>query len=266
MPKAMLYDATRCIGCRACQVACKSWNELPAEKTTNRGTCENPPALSASTFTKLRFRELEYNGRFQWVFAKIQCMHCLHPACVEACLVGALQKLEDGPVVYDEGKCVGCRYCMVACPFDVPTFEWDKPIPWIRKCTFCLDRQQADMKPACAKACPTEALRFGERDELLTEARKRLVAGPDKYYQHIYGEKEAGGTSWLYLSPVPFEELYFPTLGDAPVTVNVERAMSAVAPVLLTVACLMSGVYWVARRREKIDTALSKGEKRGESR
>jgi len=173
MSKGVLYDATKCIGCRACQVACKQWNELPAEKTTNSGTYENPPRMSAYTFTKINFTEVEYNGEFKWVFNKQQCMHCQEPGCAEACIVGALVKTEEGPVTYDDGKCIGCRYCMVACPFGIPTFEWDKPLPWIRKCTFCADRQAAGLKPACVTTCPTGALKFGERDELIVEAQRR---------------------------------------------------------------------------------------------
>jgi len=253
MSKAVLYDATKCIGCRACQIACKQWNDLPAEMTTNGGTYENPPKLSAYTFTKIRFNEVDDgNGKLRFVFTKLQCMHCEHPACVAACPVGALQKTPNGPVTYDDNKCFGCRYCMVACPFGIPSFEWDKPLPWIRKCTFCADRQGGGLEPACVTTCPTGALKFGEREELLIEARERITASPGKYVNHIYGENEAGGTSWLYLSPVPFEKLGLPNLGSDAVTVNAERAMGAVPPVLLGVAAAMSGVYWLVKRRDRM--------------
>ncbi len=268
MSIAVLFDANRCIGCRGCQVACKQWNEcdefIPTEENgvpaKNRGSYENPPQLSARTWTKIRFRELEYNSKFHWVFIKLQCMHCEHPACVEACIVGALQKTPEGPVIYDDGKCIGCRYCMVACPFGVPSFEWDKPVPWIRKCTFCTDRQGAGLEPACVKTCPTNALKLGEREELIVEARERITASPDKYVNHIYGEKEVGGTSWLYLSPVPFEKLGLPTLNPEPVTVNAARAMGAVPPVLLGVAAVMSGIYWLTKRRQKL-SQIENGDK-----
>ena len=264
MTIAVLYDANRCIGCRGCQVACKQWNEndelIPEppytwDKTVNWGSYENPPQLSARTWTKIRFTELDYNGKFHWVFTKLQCMHCEHPACVAACPVGALQKTPEGPVLYDDDKCFGCRYCMVACPFGIPTFEWDKPLPWIRKCTFCADRLDAGWEPACVKTCPTDALQMGEREELIIEARERIDKNPQKYVDHIYGEKEVGGTSWLYLSPVPFEMLGLPTLGSEPVTVDAERAMGAVPPVLLGVAAAMSGIYWLVKRRDR----MSKG-------
>ncbi|MBM2824345.1 MAG: 4Fe-4S dicluster protein [Dehalococcoidales bacterium] len=255
MSKAVLCDANKCIGCRACQIACKQWNELPGDETTNRGTYENPPQLSAHTFTKIRFNELENDGKFYWVFTKLQCMHCEHPACVEACIVGALQKTEYGPVIYDDKKCIGCRYCMVACPFGIPCFEWDTPIPWIRKCIFCADRLSEGWEPACVKTCPTDALKLGEREELIVVARERIAAAPGKYVNHIYGEKEVGGTSWLYLSPVPFDKLGFPTLGSEPVTVNAARAMGAVPPVLLGVAAAMAGIYWLTKRRQKLSQA-----------
>jgi formate dehydrogenase iron-sulfur subunit len=266
MSKAVLYDAVKCIGCRGCQVACKAWNELPAEITTNQGSYENPPQLSASTFTKIRFNEVSSDGKLIWVFNKVQCMHCQYPACVEICLVGALQKTEEGPVIYDDNKCIGCRFCMVACPFGIPTFEWEKPMPWIRKCTFCFDRLSAGMEPACVKACPTGALKFGERDELIAEARERIAAAPDKYVDHIYGEKEAGGTSWLYLSPVPFEDLGFPVVGTEPVTVNVERAMGAIPSVLVGVAALMSGIYWIVQRKRKLSKGQQEDKKKEETR
>ena len=262
MPKATLYDANKCIGCRGCQVACKAWHDLPAEATTNRGTYENPPQLSARTWTKIRFTEVEDDGEFRWVFTKVQCMHCEYPACAEACLVGALQKTADGPVIYDDTKCIGCRYCMIACPFGVPTFEWDKPLPWIRKCTSCVDRQSGGLEPACVKTCPTGALKFGERQELITEARERIAAAPDKYVDHIYGEKEVGGTCRLYLSPVPFEKLGFPTLGSEPVTVDVERAMGAVPPVLIGVAAAMAGIYWLIQRRDKTSQTKANDEEK----
>jgi len=253
--KAALYDATICVGCRACEGACKKANNLPAEKSadpTNGGT---RTGLTAYTFTRIRTTQVEAGGQVRPVNLKLQCMHCLHPACAEACIVGALKKTPEGPVTYDENKCIGCRYCMVACPFGIPNFEWDSPTPWIRKCTFCANRQAEGLQPACIEICPTHALKLGTREELLAEARKRIVAEPARYVDHIYGEKEVGGTSWLYLSPVQFALLGFgPHIPD-PVIINAARAMGLVPPVLLGVAATMTGIYWLTKRRERLAQA-----------
>jgi len=257
MSTAMLLDLTQCIGCRACQAACKQWNDLPAEATDNRGSYENPPRRSAKTWTTITFNEVEEGDKFSWVFAKRQCMHCEHPACASACIVGALHKTPEGPVVYDDYKCMGCRYCMLACPFGVPTFEWNEPVPYIRKCTLCTDRLEAGMEPACAKACPSGAIQFGEREELLQVAHARIAARPDKYVDHVYGEKEVGGTSQMYISPVAFEKLGFPTLETEPIPRYADVAMLAVPPAIVGVGVVMGGVYWFARRRERIQAAKS---------
>jgi formate dehydrogenase iron-sulfur subunit len=255
----VLVDLVRCMGCRACQVACKAWNDNPGESTLCLGCYDNPPGFSANTWSLIQFNEVEdAAGKLHWVFAKRQCMHCEHPACVSACPVQALHKLDDGPVVYDEGKCIGCRYCMVACPFNVPRIDFYDLLPVITKCNFCADRQGAELEPACVKACPTEALSFGKRDELLIEARARIEKRPDKYVNHIYGEKEAGGTSWMYLSPVPFKDLIptvekafgFPELDSEPAPKLSETvAVFGTPTALLTVGATLAGVYWATKRR-----------------
>jgi len=251
MSKGMLVDLSKCIGCRACQAACKQWKELPAETTHNHGSYQNPPTLSGQTWTLITFNEVEYNGKFNWVFAKRQCMHCEHPACASACTVGALHKTEDGPVTYDTSKCIGCRYCQYACPFDVPKFEWDQTLGLIGKCDFCADRQAEGLEPACAKACPTGALTFGDRQELLVEAKKRIALQPNKYVDHIYGEHEAGGTSYLYLSSVPFALLGFPAVGKEVIPRYAETVMRQTPTVALGVAAVASGLYWIIKRRQE---------------
>jgi len=243
--KAVLVDASKCVGCWWCYAACKHEHNLPE---TLKPDPENSPELDSNVWSTLYTKKIND----EWLFAKRQCMHCEHPACVEACIVGALEKRPDGSVTYDKNKCIGCRYCQVACPFGIPNFEWEDPTPWIRKCDFCTNRLAEGLEPACVAACPNGALEFGERDDLIAEARERITAEPDKYVDHIYGEKEVGGTSWLYLSPVPFEKLGFPTLSTEPVTVNAARAMGAVPPVLLGVAAAMTGIYWLTKRRQKI--------------
>ena len=211
MTKAMLIDLTRCIGCRGCQAACKQWHDLPGEKTHNEGSYQNPMTVTDKTLTTVTFNEVKHDGQFSWVFAKRQCMHCEHPGCASACTVGALRKTPDGPVVYDADKCIGCRYCMIACPFEVPRFEWNNGLtPVIGKCQFCAQQRLfKGLPPGCVEACPTGALKFGRRDDLLFEAKSRLRSRPDVYVDHVYGEEEVGGTSWMYISDVPFEKLGF---------------------------------------------------------
>jgi formate dehydrogenase iron-sulfur subunit len=249
--RGMLSDLTKCIGCGWCQQACKEWNDLsevPASGTSSDG---EQACLSAETWTLPELHRVEQNGDLLQVFVKRQCMHCVNPACVSACPVGALQKLDNGAVTYDCKRCIGCRYCMVACPFGIPKFEWDQPLPRIRKCTMCADRQEIGLEPACAAACPTGALMFGDRDELIAEAEARIQADPDRYFPHVYGQEELGGTSWLYLSPVPFEELDFPTLKNEPVTELSEAvATYGTAGVAASVTFLLGGLYYWFRRRE----------------
>jgi formate dehydrogenase iron-sulfur subunit len=196
--------------------------------------------------------EVEQDGETHRIFVKRQCMHCENPACVSACPVGALQKLENGAVVYDCTRCIGCRYCMVACPFSIPKFEWDERLPRIRKCTFCADRQADGLAPACATACPAGALTFGKREALIAEAQGRIETEPDRYFHHIYGQDELGGTSWLYLSPVPFELIDFPALESEPVTTLSEAvATYGTAGVATSVSLLLGGLYyWFNGRRQ----------------
>jgi formate dehydrogenase iron-sulfur subunit len=245
--KGVLVDLTKCIGCGWCQRACNQANGLPAEEIHDWSVEQEPLPLSADTWTLVAFKDLGTDDR---VFAKRQCMHCLHPACVSACPVSALEQNEYGAVVYDADRCIGCRYCMVACPFGVPKIEWDKPIPLIRKCTFCSDRQDEGLEPACTEACPTEALLFGERAALIAEARARIEAHPGEYVDHIYGEHELGGTSWMYISPVPFVELGFPALGEETVTGLSETvAMFGTPTVALGVALFLSSIYYRSKSK-----------------
>jgi formate dehydrogenase iron-sulfur subunit len=267
------------MGCRACQVACKQWNGLAAERTeffAGYGGYQNPPALSADTYTLLGYTEVRQGDEVKWLFAKRQCMHCLEPACESACPVKALSiDKETGAVTYDGTKCMGCRYCMMACPFGIPTFEWAQTIPYIRKCTFCADRTSgADIEselngqpmsgaasdrftasysmPACAKTCPAGAIQFGDRDALIAEARQRMADNPGKYTGTIYGEHEAGGTSWMYIASVPFEQLGFPAserVGTRPYPEYTHAALASVPLVVIGGGAVLGGVYWLYQRR-----------------
>ena len=199
----ILYDSTRCAGCQGCEFACAEAHGLPAP------SLEDVPVAGIERKADETRRTVV--NAFQTskgeVYLKRQCMHCNDPACTAACLTKAMLKNDEGPVSWQGKKCMGCRYCMVSCPFDVPKFEYHSPNPKIEKCDMCFERIKEGLMPACAEQCPTEALVFGTRRELIVEARKRINENPELYYDHIYGEHEAGGTGYLYLSPVPFGEV-----------------------------------------------------------
>jgi formate dehydrogenase iron-sulfur subunit len=274
--RATLIDITNCIGCRACQVACKQWNEREGEETELEPQLgfQNPATLSAKTYTLIAFHEMENSlkpGGLDSVFVMQRCFHCLEPACVSACPTTALYRQDDGPVSYDVDKCIGCRYCMLACPWDVPTAEWNSRAPKISKCTHCADRADQPTPiafngkplsddagkrfagsiatPACVKACPADALRYGTREEMLAIAHKRISDRPDKYVDHVYGEKELGGTSVVYLSAVPFEKLGFPTYGEKPFPAFTKAALGAVPAAVMTAGVLLGAAYAFFRKR-----------------
>ncbi len=240
----MLYDATLCIGCKTCVVACREANGLPPERDTAHGGIYDAPIdLSAGTKNII---ELWREGD-EWSYVKRQCMHCLDPACVTACMLGALQKREHGIVTWEASRCIGCRYCQIACPFEIPKFEWDEANPKIVKCELCNHRLEKGQIPACCEVCPRGAVIFGKYDELLAEAHRRLEENPDRYVPKVYGEKDGGGTQVLMLAGVEFEKLGLPDLGEEPAP---ELARSAqhgiykgfVAPVVLY--ALLGGVIW----------------------
>ncbi|MDR7544411.1 MAG: 4Fe-4S dicluster domain-containing protein [Armatimonadota bacterium] len=223
-PAGILVDIARCIGCRSCEAACQTYHGFPPGPAADLG----PQAWTYVALRRLRtarpHMSLGDGGKHQRTF-KVQCMHCLDPACASACPVGALRKSARGPVIYDAGRCIGCRYCMVACPFQVPRFEWHRPLPVITKCNMCAERQARGAQPVCVEACPAGALQFGPRADLLLEAARRMRAHPGRYVPAVYGAEEAGGTSVLYISDVPFEELGFPVVvREAPVGVHLEGA------------------------------------------
>ena len=259
MGKGMLIDTTRCVGCRGCQVSCKAWNELPAGAASFSESGTSPRHLDANNFTRVIFRDVPAaGGGVRSVFVKRQCMHCEDPACAAACPVGALTKTQAGPVVYDDARCIGCRYCMVACPFSVPKFQWDARAPYIRKCTFCADRQAAGLRPACASTCPAEAISFGDRPKLLEEARRRIAASPGRYAPEVYGERTAGGSAVLYLTAVPiatlglFAEGFRTDLGEVPHGRYTREWMAKVPWVALGVGGLALGLYHLNQRKAEV--------------
>lgn len=194
-----IIDTSKCIGCRACQAACKQWNQLPAETTEFTGTYENPPQFSYRTWTKVVFREYSENNQIQWYMAKQGCMHCTDAACKLACPVGAIYHTEEGTVAIDEIKCIGCNYCAAACPFHVIGF--DRRTNLAKKCTFCYDRLRNGLEPACSTACPTGSLVFGDERAMIALAQKRVETLKAKGHTNarIYGLNEVEGTAMLYV-------------------------------------------------------------------
>lgn len=249
MSAAILTDLTRCVGCKACVWACKEINDLPRE--------DGAKALSATTWTTIETRK--------GVNIRRQCMHCEDPACVSVCPVAALHKTDVGAVVYDASRCIGCRYCMVGCPFGVPKYQWNSALPLVKKCGMCFEARLAEgREPACTAACPTGATRFGDRDELIREARQRIDADPSRYVDHIYGLTEAGGTSVLYLSSVPFEQLGFRVLGrDEPYPRLTWEVLSKLPNVVSVGGVLLFGIWWIIQRRQSLATARQDGEAPG---
>lgn len=246
-----LVDVGRCIGCGNCQVACKVKNDLPTTSNLpyekkQRSPWDNYSSLSAYTWTRIRGQETSRG----WRFIKEQCMHCIDPACASVCFVGALHKTREGPVIYDRDRCVGCRYCVMACPWGVPKWQWDEPFPFIQKCDMCYDWVIRGVEPACVQACEVDALFFGKRIELLKEAKKRIAEGG--YVDYIYGEKEAGGTCILYISDVPFEELRFKEVLKSKYPELTEAYLSKMPLTITGMLLGLTGLYlFVGRRRKK---------------
>lgn len=238
-----LIDASRCIDCRACMIACSVQNDVPMEHT------------------RIWMKDTGIIGEypdFKHYTAIYHCMHCTDPSCVSACTVGALQQNVDGIVTYDRDRCIGCRYCMYACPFEVPHFEWDQQLALIVKCDMCVSRLAEGEQPACAATCPTEAIQFGDREEMLAKAHERIQSQPERYVDHIFGEHENGGTSTFYISPVPFEQLGFPTTDRTVSPAYFNRlATEKGTPIIAGTAALgMTGIYLaIEHTKEKHDKA-----------
>ncbi len=234
----VLVDTTRCIGCRECEMACGEAHDLLVPDVQNDNALEQVRTTSDEQWMVINRFETDKGD----VFVKKQCMHCMQPACAAACPTEAMKKTKEGPVIWRGDKCMGCRFCMVSCPFDIPKFEYDEWNPKIEKCTLCFDRLQDGERPACVEACPTDALIFGTRTKLIEDARKRIYNNPDDYVHHIYGEHEAGGTGYLYLSAVPFEQIGFRTdLGTTPYPEYTKEFLYSVPLVLFGLPALLFG-------------------------
>ncbi len=258
----ILNDTTLCTGCEHCVEACKKENGLGMDMP--RRWKQRIDDLSSTRFTTIVRRE---GNRF----VRRLCRHCEDPACASACIVGALQKTAEGPVIYDDKKCMGCRYCIMSCPYGIPRYDWESQIPTIHKCTMCYPRIQAGKIPACVEACPEEATIFGPYDEILAEAHRRIEEDPQRYAQAVVGETEAGGTLVIYISDIPLGFLsYNPELGDKPFPELTWSALSKVPPLIVGMGGLMTGIYWIIERRMKLSAAAGhqpepEGEKRNKS-
>jgi len=247
MSKALLYDATLCIGCKQCEGACAEQNKLNYDE-------------------KVAAEDKQSEHKFTVVLAKNDkfmrrlCMNCEEPACASVCPVAALQKTPEGPVTYNADACMGCRYCMVACPFGVPKYEWNNAFtPKVRKCIMCAPRVAKGEPTACASVCPTGATKFGDREELLAEAKKRIHENPNNYVNHIFGETEVGGTSVFLLSSVPFAEFGYraDTVTD-PLPMRTYKVLSRIPDFLPLGGVLLGGVWWISHRREEVSAAEGK--------
>ena len=239
MSKALLYDATLCIGCKACEEGCAKENGLPYDPTVAK-----QEQTSATKYTAVLTRSD--------AFMRKLCMHCEDPTCASVCPVGALTKTALGPVTYDGNKCMGCRYCMVACPFSVPKYEWGKLDPRVRKCDMCAKRVAAGRSTACTEICPTGATKFGERDDLIREARQRMEQEPGKYVNHIYGLNEVGGASVLLLSAVPFAAFEYPDSHDQALPLLTYRVLSRIPDFVVLGSVLLGGIWWITQRRVEV--------------
>lgn len=243
----VLVDTTRCIGCRACEKACSEEHDLEVPDIEHDGALEKERTTSEKQWTVVNRYATEKGD----VFVKKQCMHCWQPACAAACLTNAMYKTKVGPVIWRGNKCMGCRFCMVSCPFNIPKFEYHNWNPKIQKCNMCWERLQEGKKPACVQACPTGALMFGKKHELMEIARVRIYNHPKRYVHHIYGEYEAGGTGWLYLAAVPFEQLGFPTnLGTTPYPEYTREFLYSVPVILFGLPAFMLGLNLLADKNE----------------
>ncbi len=258
----MLYDSTLCVGCRACQTACKVANGLPPDaRDASGGEYDAPLDLNATTKNIIK---LATDGPAS-TYMKMQCMHCVDPACVSVCMAGALHKVAGGIVAYNPRTCVGCRYCQIGCPFNVPKFEWSKSLPVVEdpkivKCELCRHRQEG---PACCEVCPRGAVIYGKRTALLSEARRRIAAQPGKYFEdRAYGEVDGGGTSVLYLSPagVSFQALGLPTLPREPLPQLSETVQHTTYKWGLAPIALYAAVTAVQLRNRKADGAAKEEE------
>ncbi len=253
----VLVDTTVCIGCRKCEWACKNAHNLPTaslETYDDRSVFQNMRRPDDKALTVVN----EYQNNIKAnlpINVKVQCMHCDKPACLSACIVGAFSKEENGTVFWDTDKCIGCRYCMVACPFQIPAFEFEKALkPDIKKCDFCIERTKEGKIPACTEICPVEAITYGRREDLIRAAKEKIKNYPQRYVNRIFGDSTVGGTSWIYLASQEFEQLGFPKLGNDPapgVSEAIQHGIFAYFVPPIALYSLLGGVMWINKNKKK---------------
>ncbi|GBD98031.1 formate dehydrogenase-O iron-sulfur subunit [bacterium BMS3Abin07] len=250
----MLTDLTLCVGCRSCEKACNEVNNLPKPRVPfdNKSVFKEKRRPTVQAYTVVNRYE-NPKDKNKPIYRKVQCNHCNEPACASACPIHAYTKTPEGAVLYNPDLCFGCRYCMIACPFYVPAYDYESALePRIVKCILCYPRIKKGKIPACAEACPVGAITFAKRSDLIKLARKKIMKNPDRYINHIYGEHEVGGTSWLYISGVPFEQLDFPTdIPDKPPIEFVKGFLSSVSVVFIVWPALFGVIYAGLRHREQ---------------
>ena len=243
----VLYDSTRCVGCQSCEIACAEEHKLPEPDPNDYPTTKEVRKANENRRSVINAYETSKGERY----IKNQCMHCNQPACASACLTQAMHKTEEGPVIWRDNKCMGCRYCMVSCPYDVPKFEYHSSNPNIEKCNMCFDRIKEGLQPACVENCPAEALTFETRRELLAEAHRRISSNPKTYYDGIYGENEAGGTGFLILSAVPFEEIGLNTkLQNKSYPELTKGFLYSVPSVFVLLPAILLGIFKATKKRQ----------------
>ncbi len=251
----LLHDTTLCVGCRSCEKACNEVNELPQPEVSfeDKTVFEKQRTVSDTEFTVVN-RFVKATQDSPAIFRKHQCMHCNEPSCASVCFVRAFTKTPEGPVLYDPDVCVGCRYCMMACPYYATGYEYDDAFtPRVRRCTMCYPRIKEGKNPGCADGCPTGAITFGRREDLIKVARQRIGKQPDQYIDHIFGEHEFGGTSWLVLAGTPFGKLGLPEdAGPTPLPELTSGFLSVVPLIVAIYPGLLAGFYAFSKRKDKL--------------
>ncbi|MEW6182792.1 MAG: 4Fe-4S dicluster domain-containing protein [Bacillota bacterium] len=264
MGYGLLFDVTKCIGCRACQAACKQYNNLPLDSDLDRRhestNWDTPAPLTGNTLLRMNHHIVtDKRGRVAWRFVRRSCFHCERPTCEAVCFAHAFYKTPEGPVLYRRSRCVGCRYCMMGCPFSIPKYQWNELFPEVMKCRMCApERANIGAPPACVAACPTKAVIFGDRNDLLEEAHKRIRSKYNglehhvDYINHVYGEHEVGGTSLLYISDVPFEELGMKTqITDKPVPGYTDTVLKWTVGVAAVWGAALTTLYVATKKQDE---------------